>query len=328
MKYRKFGKSELNVSEIGFGAWSIGGGWGNQDDTEAVHALNLAFDNGINFFDTAMAYGDGHSEELIGKTFKGRRHHIVIATKISPKDLRWPGLENENPDKKFPADWIISCTEKSLKRLRTDFIDVQQLHCWAASWQDQGDWLEAAARLKQAGKIACFGVSANDWEPYNTVSLIESDLIDSVQVIYNLFEQRPRERLLPAAQKHKVGIIVRVPFDEGLLTGKFKPGFKWAKDDWRKDWMTEDRLREVEPRLEALSKELDDNYQHLSGLALKFTLSHPAVCTTIPGMRTRQHVKLNAPVSDLPDFSQKKLERLYQHQWIHGWKYPWHESAE
>lgn len=327
MQYRTLGRTGLEISEIGFGAWGIGGGWGPTDDAAAINSLHQAFDLGVNFYDTAYVYGDGHSEKLIGQAFAKQRQKIVIASKVPTRTFKWPPLDSEAVHDVFPADWIIQCTERTLKNLGTDYLDVQQLHAWADPWNEQLEWYEALTKLQEQGKIRYFGVSANDWNPYNTTRLVESGRVDSVQVIYNLFEQRPAEKLLPAAAEHSVGIIVRVPFEEGLLTGKFRPGHQFAGDDWRAQWMTEQRLREAEPRVQALEAELGDTYGDLPTLALKFVLAHPAVSTTIPGMRRPAHVESNCAASDLPALPDDMVERLKKHAFAHGWAYPWAQTG-
>lgn len=326
MRYRKLGKSGIEVSEIGFGGWGIGGGWGRQDDQEALRALRRALDLGVTFFDTALAYGDGHSERLIGQAVAGMRDRVVIATKIPPKTYRWPVLPHEPITETFPADWIIECTEKSLQNLNTDYIDVQQLHAWTPSYLQQLEWYEALARLKEEGKIRAFGVSANDWDPYGPVDLVKSGLIDTVQVIYNIFEQRPAEALLPAALEHNVGIIVRVPFEEGLLTGQMGPDHVFEEADWRAHWLTPERLREAARRVEALKPFLAEDRPTLAALALKFCLSHPAVSTVIPGMRRPAHVEANCAVSDGKLLPAEELEALKAHAFVHGWSYPWSQA--
>jgi len=326
MKYRKLGQTGLEISEIGFGAWGIGGGWGSKDDAEAVKSLQHAFNAGVNFYDTAYAYGDGHSEELIGRAFKGCREKIVIASKVPPKTLRWPTLDSEPVKETFPARWIVDCTERTLQKLGTDHIDLQQLHAWSDPYVEQAEWHEAMCRLRKDGKVLHFGVSANDWEPYNTVRLVESGMCDSVQVIYNIFEQRPAEKLLPAALKHNVGIIVRVPFEEGLLTGKFRPDHKFEEGDWRGDWLTPERLEAAEPKVKALEAELDSETCDLPALALKFVLAHPAVSTVIPGMRSCRHVDANCAVSGAQVLSPARVDGLKRHAFVHGWTYPWSQK--
>ena len=223
----------------------------------------------------------------------------------------------------FPADWIVECTEKSLKSLNTDYIDVQQLHAWTPPYLQQVEWYETLTRLKEQGKIRAFGVSVNDWDPYGGVDLVKSELTDTVQVIYNIFEQRPAEALLPVALEHDVGILVRVPFEEGVLTGKIGSGYTFSKENWRKDFLMPERLREIAPRLEALKQFLSKDHPILATLALKFCLSHPAVSTVIPGMRRVTHTEANCATSDGKLLSAGELEMLKTHAFVHGWSYPW-----
>jgi aryl-alcohol dehydrogenase-like predicted oxidoreductase len=323
MHYRQLGRTGIMISEIGFGAWGIGGGWGKCDDQEARLALRRALDLGINFFDTALGYGDGHSEQLIGEVIGGQRERVVLATKIPPKTYRWPVLPDEPVTDTFPTDWVIECTERSLKNLNVDTIDVQQLHAWTPNYLSQLDWYEGLMRLKEQGKIRSFGVSANDWDHSGPVDLINSGLIDTVQVIYNIFEQRPAEQLLPAALGNNVGIIVRVPFEEGLLTGKMGPDYQFEANDWRARWLTPERLAEAHARVQALAPFLDDDRPDFATLALKFVLSHPAVSTTIPGMRTTAHVDANASASNGQLLTREEVEALHEHAFTHGWSYPW-----
>jgi aryl-alcohol dehydrogenase-like predicted oxidoreductase len=322
MQYRALGNSGLEVSEIGFGAWGIGG-WGERDDEEAQRALRQAFDLGINFYDTALGYGDGHSEKLIGEAFKRQREQVIIASKIPPKNWRWPVTDQNPVEETFPAEWVVEATEKSLKNLGTDYIDVQQLHAWTDAYTRQDEWLEGFRRLKEAGKVRAFGISVNDWDPYGGENLARSGLADSIQVIYNIFEQRPAERLLPAALEGQTGIIVRVPFEEGLLTGMLGPGYRFAPGDWRGEWLDEERLRESAARVEALRPFLAPDRPTLPILALKFALSHPAVSTVIPGMRRSAHVEANVQASDGKLLDQETLDKLREHAFTHGWSYPW-----
>jgi aryl-alcohol dehydrogenase-like predicted oxidoreductase len=322
MHYRSLGRTGIQISEIGFGAWGIGG-WGERDDETSKRSLRRAFELGVNFYDTAYGYGDGHSEELIGEVFRAERDRIVIASKVPPKTFRWPVRDSDPIETTFPADWIVECTERSLRKLGTDYLDVQQLHAWTNAYLDRSEWLDALQRLQQQGKIRAFGVSVNDWDPYGGVNLIKSDLIDTVQVIYNIFEQRPEEQLLPAALDHNVGILARVPFEEGLLTGTLQPGHQFAKGDWRADWLTPERLEIAHEKVEALKSFLAPDRPTLAALALKYILSHPAVSTVLPGMRRIENVEANSAVSDgvfLPD---DVVRQLKQHAFAHGWFYPW-----
>ena len=323
MQYRKLGRTGFRISEVGFGAWGIGGGWGPTEDAKSLAALERAFDLGVNFFDTALGYGNGHSEQLIGQAFRGRRDQVIISSKIPPKTFRWPVRDSDPLEHTFPASWIIQCTEKSLRNLGTDYLDLQQLHAWTNAYLEQTEWLEALQKLKEQGKIRAFGVSANDWDPYGAANLVKTGWIDSVQVIYNIFEQRPEEQLFPAALEHNVGILARVPFEEGLLTGAYQPGHQFAADDWRKDWMTPDRLEIAREKVEALRPFLAPDRRTLAALALKFCLSHPAVSTVIPGMRSLKNVEANTAASDGVLLDEETRQALKAHAFVHGWAYPW-----
>lgn len=321
MKYRTMGSTGLRVSEIGFGAWGIGGQWGSKDDDEAIAALRKAFDQGVNFYDTALGYGNGHSEELIHKALGSHRKEIVIASKIPPKTWRWPATPNDPIETVFPEDWIVECTEKSLKNLGTDCLDIQQLHTWVDEYTRHDELFAAFDKLKRQGKVRHFGVSVNDWDPYGGVGLVKSGKVESIQVIYNIFEQRPEEQLFPASLDKNVGIIVRVPFEEGLLTGTLKGD--WIKGDWRANWLTPERLKEGNMRVEKLKQFLNNDVPSLAHLALRFILEHPAVTTVIPGMRKLSRVEQNCAVSDAKPLSKETLVELKNHAFVHGWKYPW-----
>lgn len=329
MQYRKFSKSNLTVSEIGFGTWSMGGMWGACDDAAATEALNTGLDCGITFFDTAYVYGDGHSETLIGNVVRKRkmRDKVFIATKVPPKNEQWPAKMGSDVRDIFPASWIREMTETSLKNLQTDFLDLQQLHVWAPNWQGQGDWLEEVQKLKQEGKIRYFGISINDHQPDTALELVASGLIDSVQVIFNIFDQSPVENLLPLCEKHKVSVIARVPFDEGSLTGALTPTTQFPKRDWRKHYFSGSRLEETCARVEKLKGFLDADTPTLPDLALKFCLGFPAVTTVIPGMRKKTHVLSCAKVSEMKPLASKILSDLKTHAWLRSFYPSWEEDG-
>ena len=223
----------------------------------------------------------------------------------------------------FPADWIVECTEQSLRNLGVDHIDIQQLHAWTPTYIDQTEWHDALTKLKEQGKIRAFGVSVNDWDAYGGVDIVKSGMIDTVQVIYNIFEQRPAEALLPAALGANVGVIVRVPFEEGLLTGRVRPGHKFADGDWRAQYLTPERIAEATRRLEAIDPVRQGLHATPAELALKFCLSHPAVSTVIPGMRRPAHVEDNVAAADGELLSVEDRAELKRHAFVHGWTYPW-----
>lgn len=320
MQYRILGRTNLKVSEIGFGAWAIGGGmWGKQDDAVSLKALRRALDLGVNFIDTAAVYGKGHSEQLIAKVYKERKGEgkIFVATKIPPKNWKWPAICGTPIREAFPKNWVREQTEKSLRNLKMDCLELQQLHVWAPNWVNELEWLEELTKLRQEGKIRFIGVSLNDRQPEEGLELVKSGLVDTVQVIYNIFEQAPQDQLFPACQEKNVGVIVRVPLDEGSLTGKFTKETRFAEDDWRKDYFSGERLKETVERVEKLKLALN-SFQGLPSLtntALKFCLSHPAVSTVIPGIRNPQQAEQNCSASDGNLLKPKEIEKLKSHRW-------------
>ena len=315
MKQRSFGRTGWKVSEIGFGCWGMGGGWGPRDDAEAKAAIRRALELGVDFFDTAWIYGQGQSEKVLGEALRGTDKPCRVATKVPAKTMDWPAHPGLDIRKAFPADWIIECTEDSLKRLGMERVDLQQMHIWTDAWVEAEEWREAVARLKKQGKIKGFGVSINDHEPDSALKLVPSGEIDSVQVIYNIFDQAPEQKLFPLAQEHGVAVIARVPFDEGSLSGKFTRQTLFPKSDWRSGYFKGERLAETCDRVEKLKSLLDKETPSLSALALKFCLSHPAVSTVIPGMRRREHVEQNCAVGSQPPLSAEKRAALKEHAW-------------
>lgn len=316
MQYRRLGKTGWQVSEVGFGAWGIGGTfWIGAQDQESLSALHASIDAGLNFIDTALVYGDGHSEALVGQVVRSRKERLYVATKVPPKNLHWPALPGDTVETTFPPSHIIDCTEQSLKNLKLDCIDLQQLHVWRDEWMEDQRWLEALLTLKRQGKIRAIGVSINDHEPDSALRLVASGLIDSVQVIYNIFDQSPNQSLLPACLKHDVGVLARCPFDEGGLTGKITPETIFPAGDWRNDYFKGDRKAQVAARVEPLKKLLGPEAKTLPELALRYCLAHPAVSTVIPGMRTQTNVRANCAWSDGNRLSDQLLDRLKAHAW-------------
>lgn len=317
MHQRMLGKTELSVSEIGYGAWGIGNsGWQGADDSESLRALHRSIDLGLNFIDTALAYGDGHSERLVGKVVREAAQTVYVATKIPPKNRQWPARVGVASMEAFPADYIVSCTEQSLSNLGLEAIDVQQFHVWSDEWVGQGDWLDAIEKLKRDGKIRFFGVSINDHEPNNALKLIETGVVDTVQVIYNIFDQAPEDALFPACEKHDVGVIVRVALDEGGLTGNIRPDTVFPENDFRNTYFQGDRKREVYERCEAIAHALNIELSALPEVALRYTLSHPAVSTVIPGMRSVRNVERNCAMADGKGLSEEQVDALKAFRWI------------
>lgn len=319
MKYRKFGNLGWDVSEIGFGAWAIGGDmWGPQNDSESVASLHKAVDLGVNFIDTAQGYGKGHSEEIIGAFLKERKEEIYVATKVPPVEGSvWPPPDNQDVKLSFPADYIIRQCEQSLKRLQRDHIDVYQFHTWAAAFNIQNEWFEAMCRLKEQGKIRAVGVSVHDTTPDSVIGSLAFDKVDSVQVIYNIFEQFPEYNLFPVCEKLNKAIVVRVPFDEGALTGKFTEKTEFVEGDVRKNYFRGNNLKAVVKKVNEIKEVKDKKYPGMSmpEYALRFALSHAAVSTIIPGIRNVQQAELNTKVSDGNLLTSNEKEELKKFYW-------------
>ena len=317
MKYRNLGKTGLDVSELGYGAWGIGKTmWLGADDDESLRALRGAVDQGVNFIDTALGYGDGHSEELVGRVVRETKGLVYVSSKVPPKNRKWPAPQGVPASDAFPADWVVECTERSLRNLGLETIDVQQFHVWSDEWVGQGDWMDAIERLRSQGKIRYFGVSINDHQPSNALLLVNSGLVDSVQVIYNIFDQSPEDELFPATEANNVGVIARVPFDEGALAGNINPRTEFPVGDWRHSYFGGDRKEQVWGRVQAIAKDLGAPVGRLPEIALRYCLSHPAVSTVIPGMRSLRNVDANVGAAELGPLSAEELEVLRHHRWV------------
>jgi aryl-alcohol dehydrogenase-like predicted oxidoreductase len=317
MNLRRLGRTGLEVSEIGYGAWGIGQSmWIGADDAESLRALDRAIDLGVNFIDTALAYGEGHSEQLVGAAVRKRTETVYVATKIPPKDMTWPARAGSHPDDAFPGDHIRACTERSLRHLGTDAIDVQQFHVWHDDWLEQGDWLETVEALKQEGKIRWFGVSINDHQPETALQLVRSGRVDTVQVIYNVFDQSPEDELFAATAEHDVGVLARVPFDEGALTGAITPETTFPEGDFRARYFRGDRKQQVATRVQAIVDDLGIGPEEIAETALRYILSHDAVSTVIPGMRSIRNVERNAAAGDGKGLRREQVDKLRAHRWI------------
>lgn len=318
MKYRTFGRTGLEVSEIGYGAWGIGGiQWKGGEDDESISALHRAIELGLNFIDTALAYGEGHSEQLVGKVLRERSEQILVATKIPPKNQVWPARSGHSLDDVFPYDYAIACTEQSLRNLGVERIDLQQFHVWNPEWVQREEWRRAIEDLKASGKVRFFGISINDHQPDSALSIIETGLIDSVQVIYNIFDQSPQINLFPLCHKHNIGVIARVPLDEGALTGTIREDTVFDPNEFRAIYFRGDHKKQVVEHVDALLADLHSAgvTQPLAEVALRFCLSHPAVSTVIPGMRKVRHVESNCALSDQGSLHEPLVELLQHHAW-------------
>lgn len=316
MLYRKLGRTNYEVSEIGYGAWGISGKqWLGASDAGSLQAVQMAVDRGVTFFDTALAYGDGHSERLLARVLEHPTHPVYIATKVPPKNLLWPARPGIGIEDVFPYDHIVKSTETSLHNLRRDWLDLQQLHVWNPEWVDRDEWRRAFEDLRKAGKVRFFGVSINDHQPDSALDLIRTGLIDTVQVIYNIYDQSAAEHLFPLCSEHNIGVIVRVPFDEGALTGRINEDTVFPAGDFRESYFAGDRKRQVKEHNEALYRDLSIDEQALPSIALRFCLSHPAVSTVIPGMRSLSSVDVNTSVPGQGPLPPHALEVVKRHAW-------------
>lgn len=316
MKYRTLGRTGIRVSEIGFGAWAIGGGmWGGPRDDEARTALERAYERGVTFVDSALVYGDGHSEQLVGEHVR-RHRDVAVATKVPPKSYQWPARPGSKLEEFFPAAWIRQCCEKSLKNLGLERVDLLQLHVWADSFTDSDEWYGEMTRLREEGKIRAIGISINSHDPASAVRVVKSGRVDALQVFYNLFDQSPEDELYPACLEHGVGVLARVPFDEGSLTGKLREDTTFPAGDFRSSYFGGNLLKETVRRVEALRPIVEGAATSMARGALRFCLSHPAVSTVIPGMRSPAQVDENTAASDDGPLPADVLSKLRAHRWV------------
>ncbi len=319
MEIRQLGRTGYTVSEIGFGAWGIGGAmWQGGDDAASLAALDAAFDLGVTFVDTALAYGDGHSERLVARALARRREPIVVATKLPPANRVWPAPPGTSLAAAFPAAHVTRCAEISAANIGRP-IDLLQFHVWRDEWLRESDWPQverALGALIAAGTVRHVGISINDHDPDNGLEAVRScDLIECVQVIYNIFDQSPERRLFPACHERRVGVIVRVPFDEGGLTGAIRPGVTFPPGDWRHRYFGGDRPAQVAARVARLEPVLLREAKTLTEGALRFCLSHEAVSTVIAGMRTVAHARVNVAASDGRKLTPALRDALREHSW-------------
>ncbi len=317
-KTRTLGRTGWQVTEIGYGAWGLGGNqWRGHSENDAIAALRRALDLGLNFIDSALAYNEGHSEQLIARTLRETGASAYVATKIPPKNRLWPARPGIGIQDVFPYDYCIASTEASLRNLGVETIDLQQFHVWNPEWVECDDWRRAIEDLKQAGKVRCFGISINDHQPASALTAIDTGLIDTVQVIYNIFDQSPEKELFPLCLQRNIGVLGRVPLDEGALTGTITPATRFDPAEFRASYFRGDRKREVFEKVNSLSAALRSAgcVDPLPVTALRFCLSNPAVSTVIPGMRQVRNVEENLAVSLSGPLPAHILSVLKQHAW-------------
>lgn len=314
MQYRRFGRLGWQVSEIGYGMWGMAG-WTGSDDDESLQSLHRAVELGCNFFDTAWAYGDGHSERLLGELVRAYPDRkLYLASKIPPKNRIWPSRPEFSIMDAFPPDYIRQYVEMSLENLGVDSLDLMQFHVWEDSWANDESWQTVVDDLKSEGLLTSMGVSVNRWEPDNVLETLKTGLVDAVQVIYNIFDQAPEDALFPLCDQLDIGIIARVPFDEGTLTGKLTRDTRWPEGDWRNSYFVPENLNASVERAEALRPLIPEGMT-MPEMALRFILAHPTVGTIIPGMRKLAHVEMNIATSDGAALPSELVSALRDHRW-------------
>jgi aryl-alcohol dehydrogenase-like predicted oxidoreductase len=323
MRYRQLGGLEWQVSEIGFGGWAVGGGWGTQTDQDSIAALHRAFDLGCNFVDTAQNYGNGHSERVIAQALRerGASERIYVATKIPPQAGAWPPSPYDRIEDRFSAAHVRERVERSLRDLGTDCLDLVQLHTWTRAWNKNPQAFETLRELRKEGKLRAIGVSTPEHDQNSVIDLMHEKWVDTVQVVYNIFEQEPQAELFPAAEQSHVGVIVRVAFDESALTGKLTAETRFAEGDIRNRFFAGDRLARTVQRVEAIRQTVGDEEPTLATAALKFALKPAAVSVVIPGIRSVAQAEMNLAVGASPPLGDALEERLRPHAWRRGFWY-------
>jgi aryl-alcohol dehydrogenase-like predicted oxidoreductase len=324
MQNRQFGRVGWEVSEIGYGMWGMAS-WTNSDDQQSLESLQLAVDLGCNFFDTAFVYGDGHSEDLLGQVVRSNSDkRLYTATKVPPKNKQWPALAESTLDESYPPDHVEQYVHRSLENSRVESFDLMQFHTWNDDWLRDDRWFYAMDDLRSQRLISAIGISLNRWEPWNGIRAVKTGQIDSVQVIYNIFDQNPEDELFPVCEEMKTAVIARVPFDEGTLTGTLTKESKWPEGDWRNTYFVPENLIPSVERAEKVKAVLDQwNREHkgeqeisMPELALRFILSNPIVSSIIPGMRKPSHVKSNIGASDAGPLPNELLDEMKRHRWV------------
>ncbi len=314
MHYRKLGRTGIEVSEIAHGLWGMSG-WSGSDDHQSLKALQTAVDLGCNFFDTAWAYGEGHSDDLLGKLIKiNKKRRLYAASKVPPMNRKWPASSKDKYEDVFPAHHVFKYAENILKKLRVEVIDLLQFHVWDDGWADEAEFRGTVERLKADGYIRHFGLSLNRWQPENGIKAIRTGLVDTVQVVYNVFDQNPEDRLFPICQEWNIGVIARVPLDEGSLAGNLTLETKFPEGDFRAHYFRQENLIPTLERIEKLKKDVPPSMT-LPEMALRYVISHPAVSTTIVGMRKPDHVRGNLALSDAGALDPALLQKLKAHRW-------------
>ncbi len=322
MKQRRFGRTGWDVSEMGYGMWGMAS-WSNSSDDESLHSLQAAVDLGVNFFDTAYAYGNGRSENLLGQIVRTNPNkRLYTASKIPPKTLQWPAPADSTLMQSYPPDHVEEYVHRSLENAGLQQFDLMQFHTWNDEWMRDDRWFYKLDDLRSQKLINAMGISINRWEPWNGVRAVRSGQIDAVQVIYNIFDQNPEDELFPACREMNVAVIARVPFDEGTLTGSLTKDSKWPEGDWRNTYFVPENLIPAVEKADEIKKLLEEWNRERSTritmpeLALRFILNNTDVSTIIPGMRKLHHVEANVAASDAGPLPPELHKKLRKFRWV------------
>jgi len=322
MQKRRLSAGGFEVSELGFGTWAIGGGWGDQDDAQSTAALHAAIDRGVNFIDTAQGYGDGHSERVIAKVLGDRQEEVFVATKSPPDAGPWPPSPYCRWQDRYSAAYLRDNVNQRLQNLAAERIDLLQLHTWTRAWNDDPQPLLVLRQLRDEGKIHLIGVSTPEQDQSCVIQLMRDGLVDVVQIIFNLFDQEAAAQLLPVAAETGTGVIVRVALDEGSLTGKYAADHVFPESDFRHRFFAGDRMRRTAERVDQIRADIEqfgltDQYTP-ADVALKFVLARPEISSVIAGMRNVEQVEMNTRTSQLRDLPDGLLQQLHRHNWLRG----------
>jgi aryl-alcohol dehydrogenase-like predicted oxidoreductase len=314
MKYNLHPSNKSHWSAIGYGMWGLAG-WTGNDDEQTFESLCLAVQEGVTFFDTAWAYGEGASEKMLGRLLAAfPEKKLFSASKIPPANRKWPALNTYSIQEVFPKGYIRAYTLKTLQNLGSPQLDLMQFHVWNDLWHLETDWQTEVQELIGEGLVKSFGISVNRFEPDNVLKTLETGCIDTVQVVYNLFDQNPEDRLFPYCEKNNIGIIARVPFDEGSLTGQITEETRFPPEDWRSGYFNPENLAQTLPRVSRIKEDLPEGMT-LAELALRYILQHPAVTTVIPGMRKQANVLTNTRAGDGQRLPEDLYLKLKRHRW-------------
>jgi aryl-alcohol dehydrogenase-like predicted oxidoreductase len=290
-------------------------GWTGSSDEQSTSALQNAADAGCTFFDSAWGYGAGKSDRLLGGLLKQYpASRLYAASKIPPANFKWPALESYSYAEVFPPAHVFHYADMIRKNLGTDTIDLLQFHVWQDAWTDEPDFRATVERLKRDGIIRAFGLSLNRWEPANGLRAIRTGLVDAVQVIYNIFDQAPEDELFPLCREMNIGVIARVPLDEGSLGGNMTLDTRFPEDDWRARYFGPENLAPTIARVQQLKKMVPKGMT-LPEMAIRFVLSRPVVSTTIVGMRRLENVAANVSYSDKGPLPADLIAELRRHRW-------------